>query len=142
MKKHILILFALALYASIGTAQTDILGKWKTIDDETGKEKSIVELFMKGDKLYGKIIQLFREPDEEPDPLCKECTDDRKDQRVIGMEIVRDMESDDDEWEDGSICDPKNGKVYDCKMWLEDGNLKVRGYVAFFYRTQTWLPAN
>ena len=58
------------------------------------------------------------------------------------MEIVRDMEPDDDEWEDGSICDPKNGKVYDCKMWLEDGNLKVRGYVAFFYRTQTWLPAN
>jgi len=119
--------------------QNDIVGKWKTIDDETGKKKSIVELYMKGDELSGKIIKLFPEPDEDPDPLCDECSDDRKDQKVIGMEILRDMELDDDEWEEGTICDPKNGKVYDCKIWLENDQLKVRGYVAFFYRTQTWL---
>ena len=56
------------------------------------------------------------------------------------MTIVTDMVKDGNEWEDGEILDPKNGKVYDCKMWVEDGKLKVRGYIAFFYRTQTWLP--
>ncbi|HNA34041.1 MAG TPA: DUF2147 domain-containing protein, partial [Flavobacteriales bacterium] len=67
------------------------------------------------------------------------CPADRKDQPVLGMEIIRDMVKDDDEWEDGTILDPENGKVYDCKLWLEDGKLMVRGYVAFFYRTQEWV---
>ena len=58
------------------------------------------------------------------------------------MTIITDMEMDGAEWEDGEILDPENGKVYDCKLWIEDGKLKVRGYVAFFYRTQTWFPAN
>ena len=58
------------------------------------------------------------------------------------MEIIRDMERDDDEWDDGTICDPKDGKVYDCKFWVDgdDPNkLIVRGYIAFFYRTQYWI---
>ena len=140
--KPLTTIFITLLFAQVSFAQSDILGKWKTIDDETGKEKSIVELYMKGQELYGKIVKLFRAPDEDPDPLCDECSDDRKDQKVIGMEILRDMELDDDEWEDGTICDPKNGKVYNCKIWLENDQLKVRGYVAFFYRTQTWSRVN
>jgi len=44
-------------------------------------------------------------------------------------------------WEDGDILDPENGKVYRCKVWVEQGNLMVRGYIAFLYRTQKWLPA-
>ena len=44
-----------------------------------------------------------------------------------------------EEWKDGTILDPENGSVYDCKLWVEGGRLKVRGYVAFFYRTQTWV---
>ncbi len=57
------------------------------------------------------------------------------------MEIIREMEKDDDEYEDGTIMDPNNGKIYDCKLWVDKNNeriLKVRGYIAFFYRTQTW----
>ena len=55
------------------------------------------------------------------------------------MEIIRDLEKDGDEWEDGTVLDPEKGKIYDCKIWLEDNEtLKLRGYVAFFYRTQTW----
>ncbi|MFT6843913.1 MAG: hypothetical protein ACJAUV_000080 [Flavobacteriales bacterium] len=117
-----------------------IFGTWKTIDDETGKPKSIVEIFEKDGKAFGKIIKLFREPNENQDPICDKCTDDRKDQKILGMEIIREMMQDDDEWEDGTIMDPKKGTVYDCKMWIEDGNLQVRGYIAFFFRTQTWLP--
>jgi uncharacterized protein (DUF2147 family) len=117
-----------------------IFGTWKTIDDETGKPKSIVEIFEKDGKAFGKIIKLFREPNQNQDPICDKCTDDRKDQKILGMEIIREMMQDDDEWEDGTIMDPKKGTVYDCKMWVEDGNLQVRGYIAFFFRTQTWLP--
>jgi uncharacterized protein (DUF2147 family) len=86
-------------------------------------------------------VQLFREPGEDPDPICDECDkdDDRHNQKVIGMEFIRGMERHEDTWTDGTILDPENGSVYDCKLWVEDGELKVRGYVALFYRTQTWV---
>lgn len=136
---RIILVVIVSLIASQTNAQS-IVGKWKTIDDETGKPKSIVEIFMKDGKAYGKIIKLFREPGEDPDPVCDDCTDYRKDKKVIGMTIITDMVQDDDEWEDGEILDPKNGKIYDCRLWVEDGKLMVRGYIAFFFRTQTWLP--
>ena len=119
-----------------------VIGKWKTVDDETGKPKSEVEIFEKDGKLYGKILKLYREEGEDPDPICDLCEDDRKDQKVIGMEIIRDMEKDGSEWDDGTICDPKNGKVYDCKLWVDEDDknkLNVRGYIAFFFRTQYWI---
>ncbi len=123
------------------SGQTDILGSWVTIDDNTGKKRSVVEISERGGKAYGKIVRLFREPHEEADPICDECDpgDDRHNKKVIGMEFIRGMVRDDDEWDDGTILDPENGKVYDCKLWVEDDKLMVRGYVAFFYRTQTWV---
>lgn len=115
----------------------DIFGEWKSIDDETGKAKSIIKIFEKDGKAYGKVVELLN-PSRE-NPTCYNCTDDRKDKPILGLEIIRALEQDDDEWEDGTILDPENGKVYDCKIWLEDGNLQVRGYVGFFFRTQTWV---
>ena len=138
-----LLLIAL-LFAALLHGQ-GITGRWTSIDDETGKKKSVVEITERGGRLFGHVIQLFREPNEEQDPVCKECDpkDDRYRKKVIGMEIIRNMVLDPGsspgEWVDGTILDPKNGSVYDCKLWLEDGKLKVRGYVAFFYRTQTWV---
>jgi len=61
---------------------------------------------------------------------------------IVGMVIINDMEKDEDEWGNGTILDPENGKIYRCKLWVEDGKLMVRGYIAFLYRTQTWLPAD
>ena len=119
------------LMAVTALAQSPI-GKWKTIDDETNKPKSIVEIYEKDGKLYGKVIKLFREPGEEQNPKCDECdTDDpRYMQPVIGMEILKGLEKDDDEWEDGEILDPKNGSIYDCYIELEGPDkLKVRGYL-------------
>lgn len=114
-----------------------IIGKWKTIDDETGKEKSIVEIYKKGDKYYGKIVDIL-DPTKKK-KMCKLCPDSRKDQPVLGMEIIKDLEQDGKEYEDGTILDPNNGKIYDCKIWLKDKNtLNVRGYVMFFFRTQEW----
>jgi len=129
------------LFFSLSINAQSIVGKWKTIDDETGKEKSVVEIYKKGDKVYGKIVSLLnREPGDE-DPLCDKCTDDRKDKHIVGMEIIRNMEKDGAEYDEGTIMDPNNGKIYDCKLWVDNDNndiLKVRGYIAFFYRTQTW----
>ena len=140
MKSSIL-LTLLLLTTSVAFSQT-ITGTWKTIDDESGKPRSVVEIFEKEGKFYGKIVKLFREEGEDPDPVCEECEDDRKGQKIIGMEIISDMKFNkkDNQYQKGEIMDPENGNIYDCKLWIEEGNLKVRGYLLFFYRTQTWLP--
>ncbi len=133
-------LYIAILFALSGTlAGQDVAGRWVTMDDVTGKKRSVVEISVVNGKASGTIIQLFRVPSEEQDPVCKECTDDRKGRKVIGLDIIRGMVKQDDEWTDGTILDPQNGKVYDCKLWIENGSLKVRGYIAFFYRTQTWI---
>ncbi|HOJ37596.1 MAG TPA: DUF2147 domain-containing protein [Ignavibacteriales bacterium] len=134
------ILFLLILLITLAFAQNSIIGKWKTIDDETGKPKSIVEIYEKGGKFYGKIIELFREPNEDQDPICTKCEDYRKNQKIKGMVIITNMIQKDNYYEDGEILDPKKGKIYKCKLWVENGLLKVRGYWGFIYRTQTWYP--
>tara|TARA_R110002049_G_scaffold41162_2_gene124366 strand:+ start:3985 stop:4416 length:432 start_codon:yes stop_codon:yes gene_type:complete len=122
-------------------SQATIFGKWKTIDDQTGSVRSIVEIFEKDGKAYGKVIKGFPAPGESEDKLCSLCEGDKKNQPIIGMTIITDMEydADDEEWVDGEILDPDSGQIYDCKLWLEDGKLKVRGYVSLFFRTQSWI---
>jgi uncharacterized protein (DUF2147 family) len=114
----------------------NILGKWKTFDDRTGEARSTVEFYEKNGKIYGKIVGLAKAEDAQK--TCTQCTDDRKDKPIVGLEIVKNMAKKDNIWQGGSILDPEVGKTYDCKIWLENGNLKVRGYVGIFYRTQTW----
>jgi uncharacterized protein (DUF2147 family) len=129
-------------FASTIFAQVDnetILGNWKTIDDETGKPKSIVNLYLENGKLYGKIVKLFREKGEDPDPVCKKCKGDYKDKKIIGMVIIDGLTKVDNAWTNGRILDPKKGKWYKAKIWEEDGKLKVRGYLAFLFRTQEWV---
>ncbi len=142
MKLFLLGILTMILFVSAPVSKP-ITGNWKTIDDETGKAKSIVYLFMKTDgKLYGRIIKLYKEPNEDQDPICDKCTDARKDKKIIGMEIVKALKKDGNTWyADDGILDPHNGKVYDCKMWLDEkdpNKLNVRGYISFIYRTQTW----
>jgi len=134
------ILCLISLFGFSIAQDQDITGRWKTIDDETGKAKSIVEIYKQDGKYFGRIDTLFREEGEDPDPVCDKCPEDdpRYNERITGMVILEDLKKDDDEWKDGRILDPGKGKIYDCKMWLEEGNLKVRGYLFFLYRTQTW----
>ena len=145
MKTNIIgtLLLTLFLQLNIQAQHEDITGLWKSIDDETGDPKSVVNIYVQEGKLYGDIVKLFRKPGEDPDPICDKCDEDdpRYNQKILGMTIITDMEyqEDDNEWEDGEILDPKKGKVYDCKLWVEDGKLQVRGYVLFFHRTQEWL---
>ena len=120
-----------------------IIGRWTTIDDNSGEEKSIVEIVEKGGKIYGKVVKIFIKPGEDPDPVCDECPeeDSRYNKKIIGMEIIRDMKKSGNEYIDGDILDPEVGKVYRCKLWVEANVLKVRGYWGPFYRTQTWKSA-
>jgi uncharacterized protein (DUF2147 family) len=138
--KHVI--FILAFFLSLNSFAQTCVGKWITIDDETNKKKSIVELYKVDGKLYGKIIYLFPREGREDNPKCKKCTGDRKDQPLVGLQIVRSLKWDGEEWEGGTIVDPENGKVYTLKMWLEEGNanlLNVRGYIGPLFRTQKWV---
>ena len=132
------ILFSTIAFINFGQSS---LGKWVTIDDKTGKKKSIVELYKEGETMYGKIEFLFPREGREPNATCKECSDDRKNAPLLGLQIVRNMKWNGGSWEGGTIVDPENGKVYTLKMWVDKekpDNLNVRGYIGPFYRTQTW----
>lgn len=136
------ILLTMLMVTTVVAKAQSCVGTWITIDDETGKKKSKVELYKKDNKLYGKIVYLYPREGREENPKCKKCTDDRKNQPLIGLQIVRGLEWDGGEWEDGTICDPENGKVYTCALWLDSENkdrLNVRGYMGPFFRTQTWI---
>jgi uncharacterized protein (DUF2147 family) len=139
--KILLLPFLLAVICVQGQS---IVGKWKTIDDASGEAKSIVEIFEKGGKAYGKVIRIFPGPTDDPDPVCDECEEDdpRYKKKIIGMEIISGMERSGDQYANGEILDPENGKVYRCKLWLDGDELKVRGYWGPFFRTQTWKKAN
>ena len=130
------------LIPCFGSAQS-IVGKWTTIDDNSGQEKSVVEIFEKGGKYFGKVTRLFREAGEDPDPVCEECESDdpRYQKKIIGMEIIRNMQKSGEAYEHGDILDPENGKVYKCKLWIDGNELKVRGYWGPFFRTQSWKKA-
>ncbi|WOX06801.1 DUF2147 domain-containing protein [Microbulbifer pacificus] len=137
LTRTLLLTLASLLFTQLAFA--DVVGRWKTIDDETGQAKSIVEIYEKGGKYYGRIVDLLMKPD---DTVCDACPGDKKGQKLVGMDIITNMVKTGDVYEGGQILDPVKGKVYDCKIWEEGGNLMVRGYLGFFYRTQTWYPAN
>ena len=137
---------AAVLAASSAWAQdASPVGLWKTIDDETGKPKSLVRITDNGGELRGKIEKLYRDAGEDQNPKCDKCEDARKDQPIVGMTIITGMKKDGSEYNGGQILDPANGKVYKSKMSLNDGGKKldVRGYIGLpmLGRTQTWVRA-
>jgi len=140
------LLIVLSWSASAALAAESPVGRWKTIDDETNKEKSIIEVYESGGRLYGKIVQLLQEKDGGAGKLCTKCTGSDSNMPLIGMVILKDLKKEDDEYTGGTIMDPNNGKTYKCKMELDDGGkkLKVRGFIGFSLlgRTQVWQRVN
>ena len=119
------------------TAQ-NVIGKWKTIDDNTGDAKSIVEIYEEDGKIYGKIIAVTN-PDVEH-RKCSNCTGDKKNERIVGLVFIEGLIKKHNVYEGGTILNPENGSTYRCRLKLQDNGetLQVRGYLAFFYRTQYW----
>jgi uncharacterized protein (DUF2147 family) len=137
---------ATTLLAFAGTvlAQSTPVGVWKTIDDKTGTERAQIRITDSSGVLSGRIEKLLA-PDAKQDGVCDKCEDDRKDQPMIGLEVVRGVKKSDDAnlWDGGTILDAKEGKVYKVRMEPIEGGQKmeVRGYVGLplLGRTQTWI---
>jgi len=138
MKKLVLTLLIAYLTITCGLAQ-DVFGKWKTIDDTSGKAKSIVEIYQNDGKVYGKVIEILN-PDRQ-DAKCDNCEGEDANKPVMGLVIIRGLTKDDEEYNSGRILDPESGKLYKCYIELEEvDKLKVRGYIGFSLlgRTQYW----
>jgi len=116
------------------------IGLWETIDDKTGKSTAVVEIFEKDARLFGRIAEILTGADAKS--LCVACTDDRKNQPIIGMIIIRGIKTMGSDYSGGDILDPDSGSVYRCKMHMEKNGseLIVRGYIglSLFGRSQTW----
>ena len=136
---------AVFVLAGAALAQASPVGLWRTIDDSTGKPRGEVRIVETDKGLSGRLVRsLAADPSKEP-TTCKVCADDRKDQPMIGLEMVRGgkLAADGQWYEGGEILDPDNGKTYTLKMRVADGGTKltIRGYMGPFYRTQTWERA-
>ncbi|MDX2302035.1 MAG: DUF2147 domain-containing protein [Microscillaceae bacterium] len=141
MRQKSLLILLLSGFLSFQLQAQSIVGTWKTVDDVTGKTKSLIKIYeAQNGKVYGKVEKILDTSNGE-DPLCTLCPGDRKNKKILGMVLIRDMVKSGDVWKDGKILDPENGKEYSCKLWVENGQLKVRGYWGVFYRTQTWFKS-
>ncbi|MCK0147024.1 DUF2147 domain-containing protein [Arenibacter sp. F26102] len=129
-----------ALFSMCCSAQS-IFGKWKTIDDRTGNPKAIISIYEEDGLMYGHVVEILEEGRQ--DALCEKCDGDKKDQPIVGMKIIEDVEHiGNGEWKGKTLFDPEQAMTFRCKLWLNPDNpdeLKVRGYLAFIYRTQTWI---
>jgi uncharacterized protein (DUF2147 family) len=134
-----------ALFASAGFAQAQSTpsGLWKTIDDKSGKERSLIRISEAGGVYTGRIEKTL-DPDAPLGATCDKCTDERKGKPLIGMVLIRNIKQsadDRDTFDGGDITDPDNGKAYRLRLRPQDGGkkLEVRGYIGPFYRNQTWI---
>ena len=141
MVKMIVALAAVALHAA-AWAQPTPVGLWKTIDDASKQEKSLVRITDSGGVLTGRIEKLL-DPAKQND-VCEKCQDERKNQPIAGLTIIRNAKASGEDamtWTGGDILDPNNGKVYKLRLKPLDGgkSLEVRGYIGPFFRNQTWI---
>lgn len=139
MNKKTLSSLGLFFLAILFAQSQTVIGKWKTIDDETGKAKSIVEIYEKSGKIYGKVVDILEE--ENKKRVCTNCSGEDKNKPILGMIVIKGLLKQGSEYTNGKILDPKNGKLYKCFITLETKDkLKVRGYIgiSLFGRTQYW----
>lgn len=133
-------LFMLLQYPLIAQ---EVTGKWITIDEDSKKEKSVVEIYEEDGKYFGKIIE-FLEDGADPDDTCQHCKGKMKGKKLMGFKVLRNFEKDGDEYVNGDIIDPENDKTYEGKIWVDEDDastLNLRGYVSIVYKTIQWKRA-
>jgi uncharacterized protein (DUF2147 family) len=149
MRYLLLLWISLISCTSVFAAQTNLntpVGYWKTIDDVSGRVRSIMKIYNTGDSLSGQVVKTFPLPGEEPNKRCTKCEGANQNQPILGMVILTDMKENDGQWDGGRILDPLKGKKYKCLIRVLDGGKKllVRGYIGFSLlgRSQTWIRVN
>ncbi len=126
-------------------AQTAVspVGLWQSVDDATGNPRAQIRISQSGDTLTGCIVASSIPTPVGVVQVCERCLDDRKNQALIGMEIIRVMRQKAGEsvWAGGEILNPDKGSTYRLQLTLEQGGkqLQVRGYIGPFFRNQRWL---
>ena len=134
----------LAIFSGFAFSTTNSpVGLWKTIDDKTGKPRSLVRITQTNDNEFVAVIEKGLQAEDTPDDVCTKCTGELKNKLLLGLTIMQGMKQKNDVYEGGQILDPDNGKTYRCKLKLDEtGNkLEVRGFIgiSLFGRSQTWL---
>ncbi|MCX7982846.1 MAG: DUF2147 domain-containing protein [Syntrophales bacterium] len=139
-KVFVVIPIVIVFAASVALAQSPV-GQWKTIDDETKQEKSIVEIYESGGLIFGKIVRLLQEKDGGVGKLCTKCEGEEKDKPIVGMVIIKNMKKEGDEYKGGTILDPAKGKTYKCVLKVIEGGakLQVKGCIGFLCKSQFWV---
>lgn len=141
LKPVLMVAGSLAVALPALAAEMSPVGLWRTFDEKSGEPKSEVRIRDSGGVLSGKVEKLLRKG-ADPQAVCDRCSDDRKGQPLVGLEIIRGAKQAQGKavWEDGKILDPENGSSYSLKLTPADnGNkLDVRGSIGPFGRTQTW----
>jgi uncharacterized protein (DUF2147 family) len=137
-----------AVIAAPASDPSSAVGLWEQVDENTGKPESWFKIVERNGVYQGNIVKIFFKPGEDEHWACEKCEGDEKGKPVLGLALIKGMQRNGNAYENGTIMDPRDGKVYHAVMKLiEDGQkLEVRGYLGFvlFGRTQTWnrLPDN
>ncbi|HSD16295.1 MAG TPA: DUF2147 domain-containing protein [Thermomonas sp.] len=136
------IFMLLAASASEAQSPSPPVGRWKTIDDATGKAKSVVEIYLARDgRLAGKVVEVLDLKDG-PNPTCDKCAGGNHGKPINGLVILWGLRSEGaGKWSGGRVLDPENGKDYKAKLELLEGGRKLgmSGCIAFLCRQQVWL---
>ena len=114
------------------------IGHWQIVNSDGPGGQA--EIYLENGKLFGRVTQV--RPGRTPQDVCDKCSGEYKNQLILGMLLMRNFRAEGDDWVDGTVVDPENGKEYKGKIWaVGTDKLKMRGYIgiSLLGRTESWV---